>query len=143
MFGNNKKPSPNNPSKTSSSSSALSVNSLVEGTSIEGKIHAKNDIRVDGFIDGELNCDGKLIVGKEGKIEGIVTCENAVIEGQFNGKLRVRSLLHVKDTAFIDGEVKTGQLLVDPGGVINGTCEMGSQIKNLSTKEDKKSDVGT
>lgn len=134
MFGNNKKTtSGDTHSRTSSNSNA--VNSLVAGTKIKGTIEATNDLRIDGEIDGNLECKGKLIIGKSGKIDGEVNCQNAVIEGKFFGKLNVVDILHVKETAMIDGEVKTGQLIVESGGIMNGNCEMGNKVKNISTSE--------
>ena len=144
MFGTNKNSNEQMPVKSSTTSNSLSVNSLVAGTSIEGVIHAKSDLRVDGFINGNLECEGKLIIGQEGKIEGEINCTNAVIEGRVTGKLRVRELLHIKATAHVDGEIKTGKLLVDPGGILNGSFDMGNQkVKNLSTPEKVKVEVGT
>lgn len=134
MFGNNKKTTSSDSSSRANSSTSNAVNSLVAGTKIEGSIHATNDLRIDGEIDGNLECKGKLIIGKSGKIDGEVNCQNAVIEGKFFGKLNVIEVLHVKETAFIDGEVKTGQLIVESGGVINGNCTMGNKVKNFNTE---------
>lgn len=131
MFGKNKNDSPSNAS-SSNASSSNALNSLVNGTTIEGKIVATNDLRIDGSVIGNLECKGKLIIGKNGSIEGEIHCDNAVVEGKIQGTIRVKNLLHLKPTAFVDGEVKTGQMVVDPGGIMNGNCEMGSQkIKNM------------
>ena len=53
MFGN-KKDTPDNHTTTSLGSSA--TNTIVVGTHIEGTINAQNDIRIDGKIDGTLQC---------------------------------------------------------------------------------------
>jgi len=137
MFGKNKNESSSS-STQSSAASSNSLNSLVAGTTIEGKISATNDLRIDGTIVGNLECKGKLIIGKNGNVEGEINCDNAVVEGKIQGKIRVNNLLHLKPTAYVDGEVKTGQMVVDPGGIMNGTCEMGSQkIKSMPIENAK------
>ena len=137
MFGKNKNESPSN-STSSNTSSSNALNSLVSGTTIEGKIVTTNDLRIDGTIVGNLECKGKLIIGKNGSIEGEINCDNAVVEGKINGIIKVNNLLHLKPTAYVDGEVKTGQMVVDPGGIMNGTCEMGSQkIKSMPIENAK------
>ena len=114
--------------------SSLSINSLVEGTRIEGKIHARNDIRIDGEIVGSLSCDGKVIIGPTGYVQGDIHCTNAIIEGKFEGILEVKESLDVKEKAVINGEINTGKLNVQNGAVFNVSCKMGGQkIKNFGS----------
>lgn len=103
----------------------LSLNTLVKGTTVEGTVQSEGDIRVDGVIKGALSCNAKVIIGPEGFIEGEIRCENAVIEGRFEGILSVTDLLEVRGTAVINGEIKTGKLTVQTGAVFNVSCKMG------------------
>lgn len=126
MFGNKKVEDKNSitRSTTTISLDANALNSLVKGTSVEGNITAENDIRVDGIIKGTLVCQGKVIIGATGYINGEVKCQNAVIEGKFHGKLDVSELLSVKETAEVIGDVKADKLMVMSGAVFNVTCNM-------------------
>ena len=47
-----------------------------------------------------------------------------MIEGKFDGKLRVAELLSIKETAEVTGDVTTAKLLVQPGAIFNVTCIM-------------------
>lgn len=124
MFGNNNSNKNDAAGRSANAPAAAghSLNSISQGTVLEGTIRAKNDIRVDGEIKGTLECDAKVIIGPTGKIDGEVTCENAVIEGTLEGTLRVKEMLNVRETAVISGEVSTGKLIVQPGGVFNVRC---------------------
>ncbi len=128
MFSNKEK---SNSSSTSASYSS-SVNSIGEGTSVEGTINADSDIRIDGEIKGNLFCKGKLILGERGKIVGDIECNNALIEGEIRGKIVVKELLQVKDSAIIDGDIATDKLNVESGAVFNVSCNMG-QTSSTST----------
>ena len=108
------------------SSSSSSSNSLVQGTNIEGSLQADKDIRIDGTLTGTLNCKGKVIIGPTGYISGDVQCENAVIEGRFEGMMMVSDVLHVKETARVEGDVTTQKLVVQPGSIFNVKCKMGN-----------------
>lgn len=126
MFGS-KNTKNNDTSRTvSMSGSTNSLNSLVKGTRIEGTIYSDNDIRIDGGIKGNLVCKAKVIIGPTGVIEGEITCQSAMIEGQFDGKITVEELLNVRETAKINGEVKTNKLIVQSGAEFNVTCVMGA-----------------
>lgn len=137
MFGSSK---PKQDENKASAPSSNSLNSLVQGTFIEGKIKASNDIRIDGTIKGELFCDAKVIIGSSGVIEGTIKCQNAVIEGRFDGTLMVKDLLNIRETAKVTGEVKYGKLVVQSGAVISGSYEVSGEGTNGSYKsiEDKK-----
>jgi cytoskeletal protein CcmA (bactofilin family) len=132
MFGSkNDKSSPNGAPVSPNVS-----NSIVEGTSIKGDISASNDIRIDGILIGKLDCKGRVIIGQQGKIDGEITCINAIIEGTFTGTLDVKELLTVKETGVINGDVSCDKLFIQTGAVFNTTCVMsGQKLKSLVQKE--------
>jgi len=127
MFNNSKNEPKGKTNGLITSASATSSNSLIQGTNIEGTVQADKDIRIDGTLRGNLNCKGKVIIGPTGYISGDVQCENAVIEGRFEGVLMVSDILHVKETAKVEGDVTTQKLVVQPGSIFNVKCKMGSQ----------------
>ena len=92
---------------------------------VEGKVKATTDIRIDGTIKGDLLCDAKVIIGPSGVVEGTVKCQNAMIEGRFDGILSVAELLNIRETAKVVGEVTYGKLIVQSGAVISGTYKVG------------------
>jgi cytoskeletal protein CcmA (bactofilin family) len=108
------------------------LNSLVRGTVTEGNVIAESDIRVDGIIKGNLKCAARVIIGPSGFVDGEINCQNAMIEGKFNGILRVVELLNVKETADITGDVTTGKLTISSGAIFNVTCKM-KQEKGVET----------
>lgn len=118
--------------------SGAGINMIIHGTSMEGSIKADNDIRIDGQLTGQLHCKGKLIIGPTGVIEGEVFCTNAVIEGSFKGKITVEEILSVRESAKIEGDIKTDKLTVQAGAVFNVNCVMGGQ-----TIKQKPMDKGT
>lgn len=127
MFGNNNGKD-NSKSNGSGSSSAPGtgggggVNTIDKSTTIEGNLRAGGDIRIDGKLIGDLDCEAKLIIGKTGRIEGTVKCLNAVIEGSFSGDLLVREKLDLMSSAKVDGDIRTKKMFADTGCEIQGTC---------------------
>ncbi len=128
MFGNNSKKENNTMASISNDSSSHGgINSLGQGTKLVGDLTAQNDMRIDGKLEGNFNCSGKLILGPKGLIKGHIDCQNAVIEGTIDGTLRVKDLLQVKESASISGEITTDKLMVQSGAVFNVKCSMGGQ----------------
>ena len=157
MFGNNTKKETGKAKNTNfiASSPSNSLNSLVLGTVIEGTVRSESDIRVDGLIKGQLFCDAKVIIGPSGSVEGEINCQNAVIEGNFQGSINVKELLVIKENAKISGDVTTDKLIVNAGAIFDVNCNMGSKKTNKintppvsnkptvnSNKEEKAAQIG-
>jgi len=117
--------------KSTTTSPSTAQNRIVKGTKIIGKVVSDGGFRIDGEIEGDVKTEGKVVIGITGKIKGTLTCDNADIEGEFNGKLIVKEILSLRSTAQIDGEVFIGKLAVEPGASFNATCKMGAGMKIL------------
>ena len=109
----------------------MGINRIVEGTSIEGEIRCESNIRIDGTFVGNLTTKGRLVIGPAGRIEGIVNCQNAEIEGLVKGKLFVQQMLSLKGTAKVEGDIFTDKLAVEPGSSFTGACNMGAKVKEM------------
>ena len=107
--------------------SGMMFNALTAGSKIVGNITADSDYRVDGLIEGELNCSGKVVIGEAGRIKGTITCQNAEIMGLMDGKINCSQQLSLRASGKIIGDVKTKTLIVEPGAQFNGTCSMGAE----------------
>ena len=141
MFGNSSSNEKKEASKTKSGSSSPSggshaLNSIVQGTVVEGSVNSKSDFRVDGTIKGKLFCDAKVIIGPTGLVEGEIRCKNAMIEGKFQGIINVSELLNIRESAKVSGEITTDKLIVQSGATVNGNCNMGGEKR--STMQDNK-----
>ena len=133
MFTNNKE-------SMNKTETTAAINMIGAGTTINGDIVSKGDIRVDGTLKGSVNTQGKLVLGREGMIEGDVICKDADISGLIKAKITVSQLLSLKTTAKLSGDIITNKLSIEPGATFSGSCSMGAVIKDLKDagKIDKK-----
>jgi cytoskeletal protein CcmA (bactofilin family) len=107
------------------------VNTIGVGTTIIGDVQSKGDIRVDGTLKGSVNTSGKVVLGKEGTIEGDIVCNSADISGVLQAKITVSQLLSLKSTAKLNGDIITNKLSIEPGASFTGSCSMGAVIKDI------------
>ena len=101
-------------------------NALTSGSKIIGTVVADNDMRIDGIVDGDVKCTGKLVVGEHGAVHGNVECQSADIMGMIDGKLDVKTSLALRASRTVIGDVSTGTLVVEPNAIFNGSCSMGA-----------------
>ena len=113
------------------------LNRIVEGTVIQGEINADSNLRIDGTVKGEISTKGRLVVGVNGRIEGNIICQNADIEGEIIGTIKVEDLLSLKATAKLNGEMTTKKLHIEPGADFTGRFTMSNTLKKTSSNLDK------
>ena len=101
------------------------LNMVGEGTIFEGSLQAKGDVRISGRIIGTLHAEGKVLLTKEGVVEGELHATDADIAGTVQGEVYVKDRLLLRGTAQIDGDVRTSRLIVEEGAVFGGKCQMG------------------
>ena len=129
-------------SKTASESSKSNSgsgmpNHINSDTVIEGTIKARGNLRIDGKLIGSLECQGRVVVGASGSIEGEIRCENAEIEGSIKANISVSDLLSLKSTAKVQGDIVTKKLAIEPGATFTGSCSMGGVIKDLKSNSQR------
>ena len=107
------------------------INSIGEGTVLNGEIHSGGDIRIDGVLKGSVKVEGKLVLGPQGKIEGDVECGNGIIAGELKAKITSKNLLTLKSSAKLYGDICSNKLEIEPGAIFTGSCSMGPIIKEL------------
>lgn len=105
------------------------VNIITAGTKIKGDITATGDFRLDGMLEGNIQLNGKLVVGDTGIVKGNIMCQNANIIGTVDGNLSVKELLSLHATARITGDILINKLSIEPGAVFTGRCRMLDEIR--------------
>ena len=105
------------------------INIITDGTLVKGDITATGDFRLDGTLEGNIQLNGKLVVGDSGVVNGNVLCQNANIIGTVNGNLSVKELLSLHATARVRGDILINKLSIEPGAVFSGKCRMIDEVK--------------
>jgi cytoskeletal protein CcmA (bactofilin family) len=80
-------------------------------------------MRVDGVIQGNVELDGVLNLGEDGRIEGDIIAESARIAGTVHGSIQCRYALHLTSSAEVTGDILTETLIIDKGAILHGRCQ--------------------
>jgi len=100
-------------------------NTINKGTRVIGEIIASGNLRIDGEVEGQVNCKTKLVLGESSVIKGDITAQHAEIAGKVEGHIETSETLILKSTAFVTGDVMAGQLMIETGATFNGSSRMG------------------
>lgn len=116
------------------------LNRLVTGTKLTGDLVTESSLRVDGRIEGNITCNGKIVLGEQGIVVGDVVTTQAEVEGNIEGDLKVEDLLILQKTAVVKGAIQTGRLIIEDGAQIGGNVQTGDlpNIPKSTTSKSKK-----
>ena len=97
-----------------------------QGVEFKGTINYKGSVRIDGRLDGEINTEGTLLVGKEASITAKISAGSVISKGKITGDITAQEKVLLLSSAVMDGSLNTPQLSIEEGVLFNGTIEMKS-----------------
>lgn len=93
-------------------------------TKLEGTVAASGSLRIDGHVDGEIQAEGDVVVGESGRVRAGITAANVIIAGEVTGRVQASGRLELMATGRLYGDAVMQTLIVEQGGVLEGTCRM-------------------
>lgn len=97
---------------------------------IKGHIVSKATVRIDGKLEGDMNCEGDIIIGREGKIRGDLKAKNVVIGGKIIGNIAGEFKVEILEGGQVVGDIKAPTVVIAEGGMFEGHCEMVGKDKS-------------
>lgn len=116
------------------------IDSLVGmSTRIEGTLHFKGGLRIDGQIRGNVIADpsepSMLVISEHARVEGEVHGAHLVINGEILGPVYCSELLELQPKARITGDVYYKALEMHGGALVAGRLthdQSGDQVLKLA-----------
>jgi cytoskeletal protein CcmA (bactofilin family) len=85
---------------------------------VTGNLMILGPVRLDGRFEGTLTC-GRLHVGVDGYVKGVVCTDELILEGQIVGTVQARRV-HLATGAILEGELVHEQLRMDEAATLVG-----------------------
>ncbi|MBN2653449.1 MAG: polymer-forming cytoskeletal protein [Spirochaetales bacterium] len=124
------------------------VNSVIgEGSSFKGDIRTSGLLRIDGDLKGNIEANGKVLIGKNGRVESNIFGETIVIGGAVKGNVTASQRVVILSSAVMLGNIKSPRFEIEEGVIINGKCIIAnkklseSDIDQLNSNKNKKIDI--
>ena len=98
---------------------------LYKGSRVSGQLSFQGPARIDGIVDGEVNCQGTLTVGEGAEVKAKITGQVVVIRGKVEGNVTARERIELLAPARLIGNIDAPRLIIAEGVVFDGDCSMG------------------
>jgi len=92
---------------------------------ITGDLETTGSLRIEGNLDGSVLSADSVVVGVGCRITGDIHAREVVVGGTITGNVHASERVELQATAVVTGDVHTGSILVQEGGVVNGRVLMG------------------
>ena len=117
--------------------SADNLTMLTIGTIVKGIITIAGGLHLEGTLEGDIICKGKVVIGSQGKVKGNVNCDIAVLYGSLQGDIHATNELYMRSGCMVKGDVYTRKLEIEPNARIDGVCNttgMNAPVKEKTSK---------
>jgi cytoskeletal protein CcmA (bactofilin family) len=91
---------------------------------VKGEVYSREELYVDGEIEGLIEMQHRLTVGPNGKIRATVKAKEVVIEGSIHGNVTATEKIIIRVPGSLVGDVKTAGIAIDDGAYFKGSIDI-------------------
>lgn len=89
---------------------------------IKGQIIAREDLIVDGQVDGTVEAqEHRITIGPNGRVAATIKGRHIIIQGQVTGNVEGSEKVEIRNGAKLLGDVRTVKFVCEEEGTINGS----------------------
>jgi cytoskeletal protein CcmA (bactofilin family) len=91
---------------------------------IKGEIRTKEELLVDGEVEGALESHSVLTIGKNGKIKANIKAREVHIFGSVRGNVDVSGKIAIREQGSLVGDIKAAGISIDDGAYFKGSIDI-------------------
>jgi cytoskeletal protein CcmA (bactofilin family) len=101
-----------------------------------GLYETKQNLRIEGLAEGEIQCEGTLTVAEGARVKAKVTASTITIAGELDGEVLCHGVFQIMPSGQVSASVSARRLIVQEGGLYNGDFRMIAAESNRAVLPD-------
>ena len=97
-------------------------------TTVRGQVSGKQDLVVEGRIEGHIQLESHLTVEESGTVEADVEANIATLKGEVRGPVVATRSAVLEATARVAGKIKAPSITIEDGARFSGEIEMDVEL---------------
>jgi cytoskeletal protein CcmA (bactofilin family) len=97
---------------------------LSSDVSIDGDLIFRNELLIDGKVNGKINATGTLIVGKSARIRGEVRVKSVMVHGTIEGNVFASERCLLEPGATLRGDIESPRLALNENASFLGRAKV-------------------
>src|SRR5580692_6542347 len=100
-------------------------NSIGKSVKVVGQIYSKEDLYVDGTVEGTLeSSEHKLTIGPHGTIQASIKAREVLVLGTITGNVEAFERLEIRKDAKLLGDIRTARIVIEDGAYFKGSIDI-------------------
>lgn len=112
-----------------------------EKTRSEGKMMSETSLRIEGKVQGEIECIEDVTIGEHGAVDADILGRDIIIAGKVSGDVTAKGKVVITATGALYGNIHAKVFVIEEGAVFNGNSLM-SAPASTPAKESSMETVG-
>ena len=101
------------------------TNTLIgKDTEFKGVLKDKENVRIDGKFEGEIQTEGTVIIGEDALVQANIRAKSVNIGGKVIGNISCEERVELFSSGSLEGKIKASDLTIAQGAFFNGECNM-------------------
>lgn len=105
---------------------------LSEDIEFEGELAFQDAVLVKGVVRGTIRSASDIFVSEQAHVDAETSAEMISVKGHLTGTIHARRKLELFSSGRVEGHVRTPDLIVQSGAVLNGSCRMDGGVEAAS-----------
>jgi cytoskeletal protein CcmA (bactofilin family) len=102
--------------------------------SIKGEIISREELVVDGEVEGSMQSQSLLTVGPNGKVRANIKAQEVAIYGSVRGNVEVTGKLSIREQGSLIGDIKCSGISIDDGAYFKGSIDITRPEPKVTTR---------
>jgi cytoskeletal protein CcmA (bactofilin family) len=91
---------------------------------IKGDIRTREELVVDGEVEGTLESHSLLTIGPSGKVRANIKASEVIVYGSVRGNVEVAGKIAIRDQGSLIGDIKAAGISIDDGSYFKGSIDI-------------------
>ena len=97
---------------------------IASKSAIRGQISGKQDLIVEGRVEGHISLESNLTIEESGSVEADMGVDQVTVKGEARGEVVAARSAVLHATARVAGNIRAPQIIIEDGAKFSGTIEM-------------------
>jgi len=91
---------------------------------IKGDIFSREELYVDGDVEGKVELQQRLTIGPRGKVRANIKAREVIVLGDVHGNVEVSDKITIQRNGSVIGDIKTAGIVIDDGAYFKGSIDI-------------------
>ena len=91
---------------------------------VKGEIYSREELFIDGEIQGSIELEHRLTVGPNGKVRANVKAKEVVVQGSIHGNVQSSEKIIIREKGSLMGDIMTAGIVIEDGAYFKGSIDI-------------------